>query len=168
MDLINRLREVLSYDAATGKLYWNIQLSPRGKVGSEAGCTDASYTSKKQRISVRVDGKLLLAHRIAWMIYHGVEPEGQIDHIDGDPSNNRIENLRVATNAQNGRNRGANSRNKSGWKGVSWDEPRKKWVAQIGVDGKCVHLGRFNDIKEAAEAYMFAALELHGDYARLE
>lgn len=168
MNPIQRLRDVLDYDPISGVLTWRVQLAPRGKVGTTAGCSANAYTSKKKRIAIRVDGELRLAHRIAWMMYYGEEPSGQVDHIDGNPLNNAISNLRLATNAQNGRNRGANLTNKSGWKGVSWDAARKKWRAQIGVDGKVVPLGRFDDIKEAAEAYIFAALEFHGEYARLE
>lgn len=97
------------------------------------------------------------------------EPKGlQVDHKDmEDTLNNQRSNLRVATKGQNMRNRGKQVNNKSGFKGVSWSKQNKKWYAWIGFNGKTLPIGHYDDIKEAAKAYNQKALELHGDFARL-
>ena len=90
------------------------------------------------------------------------EPEGVIDHINGNPLDNCRQNLRVCTNQQNLFNRGKNSNNKSGYKGVSWNKQEQKWRAKI--NGK--HLGYFDSAEEAHRVYVRSAQELHGEYAR--
>lgn len=90
----------------------------------------------------------------------------QVDHINGDSLDNRRLNLRVATNAQNNRNRGVSKNNTSGFKGVCWDGQTKKWVAHIETDGRQKKLGRFDTPKAAHAAYCSAAKELHQDFAR--
>jgi hypothetical protein len=94
-------------------------------------------------------------------------PEGMdTDHIDGDGLNNTKNNLRVCTRGENLRNQGKSpSRNKSGFKGVSWFEKRRKWVAQIGVGGKNIGLGHFKEIEQAHEAYVKACIKYHGEFA---
>lgn len=95
-------------------------------------------------------------------------PEGlEVDHIDGDGLNNSRSNLRLATRTQNSANRGKNRNNRSGFKGVTFYKRTGKWMAQIGVDGKNVHLGYYGTPEEAAEAYDKAALAAWGPYARL-
>ena len=90
-----------------------------------------------------------------------------IDHINGDGLDNRRENLRIATHAENLRNRPAPISNTSGYKGVSWDKSRNKWLVSITVNYKKIHLGRYIDIKEAAKAYNNAVLKYFGDFGRL-
>jgi hypothetical protein len=93
-------------------------------------------------------------------------PKGMVtDHINGDPLDNRKENLRICTAAENQRNRGANKNNTSGFKGVSWSKRDKIWRAGIGHDGKDIKLGCFEDKEEAARAYDRKAIELHGEFA---
>lgn len=91
-----------------------------------------------------------------------------VDHIDGNGLHNKKQNLRKATKSQNGMNRGRQSDNKSGIKGVSLHKVSKKWVASIKRDGKKRHLGLFANVKDAADAYAKAAKELHAEYMRLE
>jgi hypothetical protein len=108
-------------------------------------------------------GRMLGMHRVIMG-----EPKGfLVDHIDGDGLNNCRSNLRVATHAQNLCNRGKNSNNTSGFKGVNWHKNAKKWAAAIMVNRRSHHLGLFSDVQEAAKAYDIAALELHGEFARL-
>lgn len=91
-----------------------------------------------------------------------------VDHIDGDPHNNRLANLRLATSRQNQCNQKTRSDNTSGLKGVSWSEERQKWQTGIQVNGKRIALGRFNTKEEAYAAYCEAARRLHGEFARLD
>ena len=88
-----------------------------------------------------------------------------VDHRDGNGLNNQRSNLRLGTNAQNLRNRGAQSNNASGVKGVSWYAPTRKWKAKIGVNGKDIRLGHFATAAEAGAAYDRAAIKYHGEFA---
>lgn len=88
------------------------------------------------------------------------------DHKDGDKLNNQRENLRPATNSQNQANAKISTRNKSGFKGVSWHVHNKMWVVKIRKDGKQIHIGHFRNIKDAALAYDAAARDLFGEFAR--
>lgn len=90
-----------------------------------------------------------------------------VDHVNGNGLDNRRLNLRITTQAQNCANTRRRSNNKSGFKGVSWRASSDAWVAQIKQDGKSHHLGLFGDREEAARAYDRAAIELFGQYARL-
>lgn len=107
----------------------------------------------------------VIAHRAAWAIYYGEIPKQHIDHIDGNKTNNKIDNLRLCTHNQNQHNQGIRRNNKSGYKGVSWFKNAKKWQAQICCDSKIKHLGMFTTKEDAAHAYDIAALEVHGEFA---
>ena len=87
-----------------------------------------------------------------------------IDHIDNNPSNNNVKNLRWATCKDNGYNRGKNKNNKSGYKGVSFYKPLKKYQAKIRINNKLKHLGYFKTAEEASKAYEAKAEELHGEF----
>lgn len=89
------------------------------------------------------------------------------DHVNGDKLDNRRDNLRVATHAQNQQNRGKYANNKSGYKGVSWSSAANKWVAMIRINNKQTYLGIFDDPKEAYDVYCEAALKYHGEFAKL-
>lgn len=107
-------------------------------------------------------GKHVIMHRVIMDAPPGVD----VDHIDGNGLNNQRSNLRLCSRKDNLRNRGALSRNTSGYKGVTWSKKKKKWYAQIRVDGKNKSLGFHDDIQAAALAYQDAAKEHHGDFAR--
>lgn len=95
-------------------------------------------------------------------------PEGMfVDHIDGDPLNNRKQNLRLVSNKQNTWNQEIGARNTSGYKGVSLKKQTNRYQAQITKKGKKYYLGYFDDPKEAAYMYDFWAVDLFGEYARL-
>jgi hypothetical protein len=114
---------------------------------------------------ITIKGKAYLPHRLAWLYMTGQHPKNFIDHINRDSTDNRFNNLREATYAENNRNRSIGKDNTSGYKGVSWHKGRKKWRAEIRVDNKSIHLGYFDDIKDAGTAYIQAANIYHKEFA---
>lgn len=106
--------------------------------------------------------RMVRMHRKIFIASEDIE----VDHRNGNKLDNRRENLRSATHQQNGMNRGPQSNNKSGVKGVCWDRFKMKWRAQIGVMGKNVFIGSYDNKFEAAEAYKNAAMKFHGEFAR--
>lgn len=119
------------------------------------------YAARKQRVS---DGYKINVrmHRVIAGTPDGMET----DHIDGNGLNNRRENLRHATVAQNRKNQRILQANKSGIKGVYWNKRRQKWLAQIRVDGRRIYLGQFASSDFAAKAYATASANLHGEFGR--
>ena len=159
---IERLRELLDYDAKSGVFRWRVS-SGRSSAGSIAGSKVTRY------VQIKIDGHRCYAHRLAWFYMYGAWPSCQIDHIDCDPTNNRIANLRDATAVQNNANCGARKRNKSGFKGVHFAEENrsgKPWRAMIQIDGKSQHLGSFATPQAAHVAYQTAAASHFGEFAR--
>jgi hypothetical protein len=150
------------FDYQNGNLVWKKQLSPRGKVGSIAG-----YKQKSGYILVGVLGCQLLAHRLVWLFFNKECPVS-IDHIDGDKSNNKIENLRPCTAIQNGYNRKISANNKSGFKNVVWHKRDKLWQASITANKKLIHIGLFKEAEEAAKAVESYRKNLHKEFARKE
>ena len=153
-------RQLFDYDPKSGDLTWKVSLNPRAPVGHVVRAPNS-----RGYYTVRVRGKPYGAHRVAWLIATGTWPAEHIDHINGDKTDNRVENLREATNAENQRNRAAQRNNTSGFKGVSWNKRDSKWRAYIQVDGKFRHLGNFATPEEAHAAYCKAAEELFGEIA---
>jgi len=137
-----RVHELFYYNGSD--LVWKICINPRAPKGNIAGC----LRHDKYRI-IRVDGKSHLAHRLVWLFIHGYLPENFIDHINRNPSDNRLENLRVVTQSCNMKNCGNYVTNISGVKGVFYDKSRKKWSPNIKINNKKYHLGRFKDFDEA-------------------
>lgn len=148
-----RLRELLNYDPETGVFYWKQGRMQQQKAGT---INSAGYVYIK--IGGR-SGKLLLAHRLAWLYVYDVWP-GELDHIDGNPSNNAIRNLREVTRSENMFNSKVRHDSKTGYKGVSFNKRLGVYHAYIKIDYKRKHLGFFSDIEEAREAYEEAFNEL--------
>lgn len=151
-----RLREALHYDHETGVFTWRSRTSNRVKIGDIAGAIDLNG----YRL-IGVDGRLYKAHRLAWLYVYGRWPVKQIDHINGVCDDNRIENLREATDAENMQNQGIRANNRSGFPGVSWASQRGKWQATIQVNGKTRALGRFAAAEDVYAAYLKAKAEHH-------
>lgn len=151
-----RLGEVLSYEPEIGLFRWRVRTSNRVKVGAVAGRSNGNGYTR-----ICVDGVQHYAHRLAWLAVHGEHPAGEIDHRNGDRADNRIENLRVASHAENGQNQALRATNTSGRHGVSWSKNHSKWVAYIVKAGKKKPLGLFECIERASEAYMAAKASLH-------
>lgn len=154
------LHEILKYDPITGKLFWKMT---RGgvSIGEEAGWVDES--SGYKRISIY--GATKYAHVVAWELFHGEIPNGQVDHINGDKTDNRIANLRECSPAQNAQNRKNRVDNKSGVKGASWNASRRKWCARVTVNKKVFFLGFFSNITDAEKEIAKFRDRHHGEFA---
>jgi hypothetical protein len=139
-----RLKEVLSYNAESGSFRWRCA---KGRVG--AGQIAGAIDAYGYRV-IRVDGRLYKAHRLAWLYAYGGWPCGLLDHINRMPGDNRLCNLREATQSENMHN--ANRRSKSGVPGVRWREERQRWVAQIRIGYRNYVLGSFTSKDAAIEA----------------
>jgi hypothetical protein len=145
-----------------GQLYWKkVNVRSPAKVDSVAGFYDSNGYRQ-----VQLNDKKYRVHRIIYELLKGPIPESLfIDHVNGRKDDNRIENLRLATHAENLRNRGATKNSKTGVKGVSWRKDTQKYQAKIKVNGVKKHLGYYNTLEEAAAAYNTAAKKLHGEFA---
>ena len=160
---VDLIKSLFEYNPETGIIKNQLTRGRGGRPGQIAGgMNQMGYWV------VICKGRTIQAHRIAWVFAFNVWPDGEIDHINGVRSDNRICNLRVATRSQNMMNCGKKSNNASGFKGVSWHKLVGKWSAGITVAQKRTHLGVFKDKQEAAAAYAEAAKRLHGEFARLE
>jgi hypothetical protein len=106
-------------------------------------------------------------HHLVWFLHTG--RKAQLDHINGNRADNRLENLREATQSENLMNTARRSDNRSGYKGVGWHKHSQKWQARIKIpNGKHLHLGYFNAPEDAHAAYKASAQEHFGDFARYE
>lgn len=110
---------------------------------------------------VRVGGRVLLAHRIIYAIVYGEMPKGEIDHINKNRMDNRIENLRDVSRSENMHNYKKPETNTSGFIGVSWYAPTQKWCAYINVDYQRIYLGYFENFEDAVEARKLAKIKYH-------
>lgn len=128
------------------------------------GClTGKGYKTGKGYLSARIDNKLIQLHRVIFLYHHGFFPE-QVDHINNLHTDNRIENLRACTNAENSLNKPLRSDCKSGYKGVFYRKDNKKWTAQVALSGKKYNLGMFITAEDANDAAIKKRKELHGEF----
>lgn len=133
------------FEYRNGKLVWNVSVNSRAQMGCVAGSMD----DNSGYVKVQINGKQYLAHRIVWLWHHGYLPENQIDHINQNKGDNRIENLREVSPQCNQRN-SKQRESLSGVKGVNWDNLNRKWLANIKIYGKLINLGRYSSVLEAA------------------
>jgi HNH endonuclease/AP2 domain len=150
--------EMFSY--ADGKLLWRKKTSRKTVVGNEAG----TVRKKDGYRQVMIDYRTYRTHRLVYLYHYGWMPE-IIDHINQNPTDNRIENLRSATRTENAYNCKLRPDNTSGVKGVTWCKNKRKWVARLYADRRCVNLGRFADMQDAIAAVMAARTQYHGAFA---
>lgn len=159
------LRDLLSYDAESGKLFWlprqESMFNPayHFTAAQRAAQWNSRFAGKEALTNQGARGQKLgkiicrsyYAHRVAWAIHHGSWPNGEIDHINGDPSDNRIANLRDVTRSINMRNRPAFKKSKTGHPGIAWRDRFSAYQVRICVDNREIHLGYFKSLDEAIE-----------------
>ena len=162
------LRQLLRYEPETGRLFWRSceESKRRNAFANKEAGTISSIGYRK----IFVYYKQYAAHRIAWAMHYGAWPKAQLDHINHDRADNRIDNLREVTNAENRFNLSARTDNTSGTQGVFWEKRTSRWRATITKNGKKNHLGSFKSKDEAISAREAAAVAMgfhanHGHYA---
>lgn len=150
-----RLKTLLRYNKRTGVFTWRVTTSSKSMVGNVAG-----YMRKDGYVSIMINWKRYLVHRLAWLYVNGRWPKNHIDHKDGRPWNNRWNNLRDVTRCENQQNRRcAAKQNKLGILGVR--SQGKKFSARIVCDGHEIYLGTFDTAKAASRVYLQTKRELH-------
>lgn len=151
---------MLSYNSETGQFSWLRPPNRRLKIGSLAGCKmETGY------VYIGLLGEDHYAHRLAWFYIHNEWPK-EIDHRNGDKSDNSISNLRVATRSQNGMNKAKRKNTTHNIKGICWDKASKKYVARIYIDRRPTCLGYFATPEEAGQAYLEAGKKHYGEFFR--
>jgi hypothetical protein len=155
-----KLQELFHYDPETGHFTARVfRGTSAKKAGERVGVrSDGKYPS------IWIDGKLHKCHRLAWLYVYGELPALQIDHINGDPADNRISNLRLASQSQNKANTRTYANNRLGVKGVRLRDGA--FQARCSKDGRTYHLGSFATVEEASAVVRDAAERLHGQFAR--
>jgi hypothetical protein len=161
----------LAYDPETGQYIWLPQTPDRFRrgerdckvwnkrfAGKPAGASSHGY------VSIMLDGRLYLGHRLAWLIIYGEPVPTELDHRDGDPSNNRISNIRAASSSNNRANSRRSKKYTAGVKGIRFKFG--KYYARIMHNKKEIHLGHFDTLEEAIAARRAAAELYHGEFAR--
>jgi len=153
------LLDLFSYSVLEGALYWRKRPSPRASLTSPAGYTD----TEGYRV-ISINGLSYRRHRLIWAYFNSDPGPLEIDHINRIKGDDRLENLRKATRAENSYNT-TYSTNKSGAPGVCWHKRDKKWRVCIKSAGENVHLGYFDDLEDARRAYIEASIEIHRQFS---
>lgn len=156
------LHTILDYNQHTGVFTWRINKGQRGKAGSET-----SVLGNHGYKVIKIDSIRHQAHRLAWLYMTGSWPVSQIDHINRIKTDNRFENLREVTLAENAQNHPVRIDNTSGHVGVCWHKTTNKWIAKISINKKAIHLGVYANIADAIKAYNNAVL-IHHPFRGLE
>jgi HNH endonuclease/AP2 domain len=163
-----QLRDLVDYDPTTGVFTWKARKVMNEYVASwntrYAGTVINNVGATGYAI-ITIAKRYYRAHRLAWLYVHGTWPSGHLDHINRIRTDNRIENIRPATVTENMWNAGVRSDNTSGRKGVGWDKSRRKWTARARINGVVKHLGRFDNLSDAAAAYDTYAIAHQGMFA---
>lgn len=169
------LLECFEYNENVGVLSWKER--PNHHFSNDADhkwfCTKygwkiAGTINKRTNYTiVRLDGIDYKAHRLIYKLYHGIEPDLEVDHTNRNKQDNRIENLRLVTRGENERNKGPTSKNTSGYKNISFYKKTNKYRVEITKDRKHYHIGYFENIEDAIIARNEALIIYHGDFACL-
>lgn len=156
------LKQRLRYDPLTGIWTW-IDCINKSHNGRNISVNTKSY---KQIV---INYNTYQLHNLVWLYMTGKFPRNgyEIDHKDGNPSNNKFDNLREATRSQNNWNSKLAKNNTSGYKGLTLNKQTGKWRARIRCYGKKINLGTFNDKLDAINALKEARIKYHGDFARI-
>lgn len=162
---VEHLKEIATYNPITGDVVWK-ERGPKTfrRAGPYASAISERWNKNRAGRPITtvspmgyvitcIEKRTVMAHRMAWAIYFGEWPQGQIDHINGNKSDNRLSNLRDVTAGENSQNKSRPKSNTSGCIGVHFHKPSQAWHARIMKNGKRFHLGAFNNIKEAKDAY---------------
>lgn len=147
------------FEYREGVLYWKVNKA-RAKAGAPVG-----NLNNHGYIHTKIDGQRYRNHQLIYLMHHGYIPK-QIDHIDRNRTNNRIENLRACTQTENLYNTGVLNRSSTGVKGVNWHNASKKWMVRINVKKKTLYLGIFDSFEEASVVATEARSKHHGEFAR--
>jgi len=149
------------FDHKDGHLYWKKVAHPNKQylVGQEVGCI---HQTGYRHVTWK--GKVHKVHRLIFLLEHGYMPK-EIDHINGNRQDNRLENLREVTRSQNQYNKTICSNNTSGSRGVSWHKKSNSWVVRISVNHKNKSIGYFKDLELADLVGTMAREKYHGQYA---
>lgn len=156
------IQTIFEYNPDTGVVRWRVGRGKKIKAGDIAGSSHP-----KGYLQIKYDGVNYLYHRVAWACHYGSWPDGLIDHVNLDGTDNRISNLRQASFSENQYNKCAYRNSKTGLKGVTWYEPTQRYRAVIRFNKKQISLGYFRDIEDARAAYENAARLYHGDFWRV-
>lgn len=158
--MITQQQAIDAFEYKEGKLYWKYVKSIAIKAGDEAGANDG-YGYRV----VRFNNKLYRVHHIVYLMFNGVLPK-RIDHINQNRSDNRIENLRVATDSENNCNKTVQANNSTGYKNVRWHERIKKYEVSVQINKERKYIGVFEDLELADLAAQMAREKYHGQFAR--
>lgn len=158
------MKECTTTPALCMKEMWKVFTYCDGALIRRSTGKPTGYKMKTGYLQVGIGNRLQYAHRIIFLMFYGYLPK-EVDHRNGDRSDNRISNLRDTGRAENQWNRRMQKRNKIGMKGVWWSTREQKWHSTILKNGKKFHLGYFDTPDEGAEAYRLASMRLHGEYS---
>ena len=149
---VEQARGALNYDAETGVMTWRRRADLASWWNTRYSGKPVTTVNAYGYLQVSLNKERVLAHRVAWLIHHGAWPFGEIDHVNGNKLDNRLENLRDVTSSENHKNMPKASNNTSGALGVSWRKDLGKWSAYIKAGGGKKHLGHFSCFDEAVTA----------------
>ena len=156
MITFDRANELFHYEPSSGKLFWKVTTSSRSIKGAEAGSLD----KRERYLRVTVDGVGYQLHRVIMLLVHGhLDKSVHVDHISHDRADNRLCNLRLASLAENNKNKSMDRRNSTGVTGVRFNKRYNTWGAHIGVNGTEIHLGSFKTLGEATTARQDAEIK---------
>lgn len=157
---MNQIKVKNLFDYVDGKLFWKVCPAHKVKIGDAVGSLRPNGYWHTQ-----INGKRYYNHRIIFLWHHGYLPT-KLDHIDGNSLNNKVENLRPATDIENACNAKVRIDNTSGVKGVSWQKNYRKWVVQLRVNKKIKRIGYFDDLELADLVAVMARDKYYGKFAR--